>query len=247
MKGMIFAAGLGTRLKPWTDNHPKALVEINGTPILGLVIKRMIDSGITRIVINVHHFAEQIEDYLLQNNNFGIDISLSDERDQLLDTGGGIVKAAPLLQGTEPILIHNADVMSDFDIQEMVRAHVSSGSSATLLCSNRTSTRMLYFDGANRLCGWENKNTGETRPYGFRPGQTTRPLAFGGVHIISPKILCDIVEFGRDRGAFSIIPFYISASSSTKIVSFEPKSPCRWFDVGRPASLELARTSFSES
>ena len=159
---MIFAAGLGTRLRPLTDHTPKALVSVAGKPMLERVILRLKEAGFNDITVNIHHFGEQIIEFLRANNDFGITIHLSDERDMLLDTGGGIKKARPFLDGNEPFLVHNADILSDINLAELYRHHRESNAEATLLVSQRQTSRYLLLDDANRLHGWINKSTGET-------------------------------------------------------------------------------------
>ena len=166
---MIFAAGLGTRLRPLTDHTPKALIKVAGKPMLEHVILRLKAAGFDDIVINIHHLGEQIIDFLRDNDNFGINIRISDERDFLLDTGGGIKKAEPLFDGSsEPILIHNADILSDIDLKALYQYHTQSGNDATLLVSHRKTVRYLLFDKPSlRLRGWINKDTLQTKPEGF--------------------------------------------------------------------------------
>ena len=187
MKAMIFAAGLGTRLKPLTDNKPKALVEVGGKTMLELVILKLKEAGFNEIVINIHHFGQQIIDYLKANNNFGLTIHISDERDYLLDTGGGIKKATPFLMGKEPFLVHNVDIFSNVDLRQLYENHLKSGATATLLVSQRKTARYLLFNKENKLCGWHNNDY----PY-FDPKQY-QEYAFGGIHVISPKLL-DIMD-----------------------------------------------------
>ncbi|MBR5193864.1 MAG: NTP transferase domain-containing protein, partial [Bacteroidaceae bacterium] len=160
MKAMIFAAGLGTRLKPLTDHMPKALVPVAGKPMLEHVILKLIASGFDEIVINVHHFAEQIIEFLKEKNTFGIKIWISDETEELLDTGGGIKKASSLLN--EPFLVHNADILSNVDLKALYDFHIASENDATLLVSPRKTVRYLLFDQTTRLCGWINKDTLQT-------------------------------------------------------------------------------------
>lgn len=241
MIGMIFAAGLGTRLKPFTLSNPKALVPVGGKPMLQRVIERMKEAGITYIVINTHHFANKIVDFIKGNDNFGIDIRISDERDLLLDTGGGIAHAASLLDLGDSILVHNADIYTDFSIKDMEQAHNLNRADATLLCSERQSSRMLYFDEKNNLAGWQNLKTGETRPTGFTLEPNMKPLAFGGVHIISPNLLPAFTKEGDSIGrVFSIIPFYLNNINRYKIKSWTPSGIFNWFDVGKPETLEAA-------
>ena len=190
MKAMIFAAGLGTRLKPLTDRMPKALVPVGGIPMLQHVILKLKQAGFSEIVINIHHFGEQIIGFLQANQNFGITIHISDERDELLDTGGGIKKAAPFFNGNEPFLVHNVDILSDIDLKALYESHLYSTNDATLLVSQRETSRYLLFDKeSTRLCGWINKQTRQTKPEGFvyRPEQH-EAYAFSGIHVISSSL-----------------------------------------------------------
>lgn len=168
MKAMIFAAGLGTRLRPLTDRMPKALVPVAGKPMLERVILKLKEAGFTDLTVNIHHFGEQIVDFLEARHHFGVDIHISDERDLLLDTGGGIRKARPWLDGDEPFLVHNADIWSDVDLQALYRRHVQSQAEATLLVSRRQTSRYLLLDDDNCLQGWVNKQTHEVKPADIR-------------------------------------------------------------------------------
>ena len=161
---MIFAAGLGTRLRPLTDNMPKALVPVAGKTMLERVILKLKDAGFHDITINIHHFGSQIIDFLRANQNFGVDIHISDERGELLDTGGGIKKARPLLESNEPFLIHNADILTDLDLNAFYHHHLESDADATLLTNHRKTSRYLLMNQDNRLCGWTNLSTGEVLP-----------------------------------------------------------------------------------
>lgn len=207
MKAMIFAAGLGTRLKPLTDTMPKALVPVNGEPMLKMVLDRLIAAGYDDIVINIHHFASQIRDYVAANGNFGVRISFSDESDMLRDTGGGIKFAEPLLGKDEPFLVHNVDIDSNLDFGWFREQH-RNDAAATLLVSSRKTSRYLLFDDQMRLVGWQNIQTGEIRsPYGgIDPDQCT-PLAFSGIHYASPSIFPLMQDF---PDVFGIIDFYLS-------------------------------------
>ncbi|MDE6831868.1 MAG: NTP transferase domain-containing protein, partial [Muribaculaceae bacterium] len=207
MKAMIFAAGIGSRLKPWTDHHPKALVEIGDRPALWHVINRIKALGVSEMVINVHHFADQIELYLSENNNFGVNIHVSDERSRLLDTGGGLLKAAEFLSGDEPIILHNADIFSNVSLAGLSETHKKSGADATLLVAQRKSSRGLLFDSGMRMHGWINVSTGETIPSQIEGTENLTPLAFGGIQIISPRILRSMSAKMKAE-PFSIIPFY---------------------------------------
>lgn len=243
MKAMIFAAGLGTRLKPFTDSMPKALVQVNGVPMLEHVIKHLINYGFDNIVINIHHFGDKIIDFLNANKNFGINIHISDERNYLLDTGGGILFARQWLDGNEPILIHNADILSDLNILEMYKKHVNSGADATLLVANRKTSRYLLFDNNENLKGWTNISTGEIKPKGLTNISHLSPLAFGGVHIISPSVFNKLEHYSADS-KFSITPFYIDNCNTLNIKGYQPYDTYQWFDIGKPDTLILAESIF---
>ncbi len=206
MKAMIFAAGLGTRLKPLTDTMPKALVPVNGEPMLKMVLDRLIAAGYDDIVINIHHFASQIRDYVAANGNFGVRISFSDESDLLRDTGGGIKFAEPLLGIGEPFLVHNVDIDSNLDFGWFREQH-RDDAAATLLVSRRETSRYLLFDDQMSLVGWQNVRTGEIRsPYGsIDPDQCT-PLAFSGIHYAGPAVFPLMRDF---PDVFGIIDFYL--------------------------------------
>ena len=239
MKALVFAAGLGTRLKPFTLEHPKALVPVGGVPMLGRVITKLRDCGVTEVVVNVHHFAEQIIEYL-NANDFGITIHISDERDELLDTGGGVLKAQQWLDGGEPFIVHNADILTDVDVVDMYNTHIASGADATLLCADRQTARYFYFDAdTKRLRGWGNIQTGETRPQGFVATSEMLRLAFNGVHIMSPKIF-EVLKSYTTANKFSISPFYIDNLNNIVINAYTPSTDYLWLDVGKPETLELA-------
>lgn len=246
MKAMIFAAGLGTRLRPLTDHTPKALVPIAGKTMLERVILRLKDAGFNDITINIHHFGEQIIEFLRTHNDFGATIHISDERDRLLDTGGGIKKARPFLDGNEPFLVHNADIICDIDLAELYRHHRESNAEATLLVSERQTSRYLLLDDDNLLHGWINKSTGETKPgdFVFQEGEY-REMAFGGIHVISPSIFRQM-ESAQWEGKFSIIPFYLSVCKTTRIQGY-PLQSCHWFDIGKPETLAKAENYLIES
>ncbi len=246
MKAIIFAAGLGTRLKPFTLQHPKALVEVGGKPMLQRVIERLRDAGIKRIVVNVHHFAPQIIDFINSNDGFGCDIAISDESSLLLDTGGGIAKAADILDGDEPFIAYNADILSDFDISRMIEAHRHSGADVTLLTSSRNSSRQLYFDNNERLVGWQNSQTGECRPASFHPDAYCHGASFNGVHIINRKALQSLKRRAVTNPVFSITPFYIDNISNLDIRAYTPTETYQWYDIGRNETLAAARTGFKE-
>ncbi|MDR1699547.1 MAG: NTP transferase domain-containing protein, partial [Prevotellaceae bacterium] len=185
MKAMIFAAGLGTRLKPLTDNKPKALVEIAGKPLLEHVINKLTAAGFNEIIINVHHFADQIIDFVKQKNNFGVRLEISDERQMLLDTGGGVQKAAWFFDDGKPFLLHNVDILSDINLQTLYANHLETGAEATLAVNSRVTSRYLFFDRTMRMRGWTNETTGEIKPPGTEIDKTWEKLAFSGIHVIS--------------------------------------------------------------
>ncbi|MBO7417589.1 MAG: nucleotidyltransferase family protein [Bacteroidaceae bacterium] len=245
MKAMIFAAGIGSRLRPITDSIPKALVPVGGITMLQRVLMRLKSFGFNDVVINVHHFAQLIIEFLHENENFGMNIHISDERDELLDTGGGILKAKPFLEGHEPFLVHNVDILSNIDLLEVYRNHIASGADATLLVSDRTTTRKLLFDKNMRLYGWLNHTTGEVKPDGFVPDISRhRELAFEGIHIISPTLFNYMGEGTTWQGKFSIIPFYLSVCQLLHLKGYELKD-ITWFDIGKLETLQQANEYFN--
>ena len=245
MKAMIFAAGLGTRLRPLTNDRPKALVEVGGVAMLERVITRLKSHGITEIVINIHHFGEKIIEFIKENNNFGITIHISDERDLLLDTGGGILKAQQWLNGNEPIIIHNADILTDFDLHKMVEQHINSDADATLLVADRKTARYFYIGENNRLNGWTNISTGEVKPADYIALNTDKLRAFGGVHIVSPSIFSELQNYSTEP-KFSITPFYIDRCKDLKIMGYTPNEKYQWHDIGKIESIAIAEQEFIE-
>ncbi|NOZ47405.1 MAG: nucleotidyltransferase family protein [Chlorobi bacterium] len=234
MKAMIFAAGLGSRLKPITNKIPKALVKIGDRVLLEIIIKKLIDSGFDSIIINVHHFANQIIDYLQEHSNFNIEIVISDESEELLDSGGGLKKASWFFTENEPVLLHNVDVLSDIDLSKMLEYHKKSGSVATLAVRNRETKRYFLFDKNMQLKGWKNKSAGEIK-YVNEVSETFQELAFSGIHFIEPELLNLITGEGK----FSIIDEYLKIAKHTKIVGYD-HSHTKWLDVGKPESLKGA-------
>mgnify|MGYP003408557969 FL=1 len=233
---MIFAAGLGTRLKPLTDHMPKALAPVAGKPMLEHVIEKLKASGFDEIVINVHHFANQIIDFLKAKDNFGIKIWISDETDELLDTGGGIKKASSYFD--EPFLVHNADILSNVDLKAMYDYHLKSDNDATLLVSPRKTVRYLIFDENNHLQGWVNKDTMQTKPKGFvyQP-EVQKEYAFGGIHIISPTLF----NYMGDEwtGKFSLMDFYLNTCHKAHLGNYI-KEELQLIDIGKPETLAQA-------
>lgn len=241
MKAMIFAAGLGTRLRPLTDNMPKALVPVAGKPMLERVIMQLKHYGFTHLVVNIHHFGGMVADFLRQNDNFGLDIAISDERDALLDTGGGILKARHLLDDGEPFLVHNADILTTLNLAQFYEAHLSSRSDVSLLAKQRQTQRYLVFDRDNRMQGWTNIATGEKRPGTLQIDADHQLLAFGGVHVISPTIF-PLLERYSNEPKFSITNFYIDSCNLLDITSYQ-RDDYQWYDIGKPQTLALAEQS----
>ena len=243
MKAMILAAGLGTRLRPLTDDRPKALVEVAGRTLLEIALSRLHSFGIRDVVINVHHFADQVVDYLQANNNFGLRIEVSREA-VLLDTGGGIKKAAWFFlqdssSSDEPFLLHNVDVISNIDFARMGQLHAANRALATLAVQQRKSSRYLLFDDDGQLCG---RQTGAATEWARRSPRT-QSLAFCGIHIISPRIFSLMTE----EGVFSILaPYLRLAASGEKILAFRADE-YRWRDLGRLSDLELAEQDEKQS
>ena len=239
MRAMILAAGLGTRLRPLTDNRPKALVEVAGRTMLEITLSRLCSFGVREVIINVHHFADMILEYLKANDNFGMHIDVSRE-EVLLDTGGGLKKAAYFFpedpNGFEkPFILHNVDVMSTIDLRRMVQFHIENHALATLAVQNRETSRYLLFDEQLQLCG---RRSGQDQKEEFGRSQPVQALAFSGIHIISPRLFAMIIE----EGTFSIITSYLRlAARGEKILAFWADE-YYWRDLGTPDKvLQAAR------
>jgi NDP-sugar pyrophosphorylase family protein len=246
MKAMILAAGLGTRLRPLTDNRPKALVEINGRTLLEITLSRLRNVGVREVIINVHHFADMIVEYLKTNHNFGMRIEVSREK-ALLDTGGGLTKAAhffvedssgPDSSPDEPFIAHNVDVLSTIDLRRMVQFHNENHALATLAVQDRKTSRYLLFDDQGQLCG--RRSGDDPEPEVVRPSlaqsQQARSLAFSGIHVISPRLLAMMIE----DGTFSIITSYLRlAAQGEKILAFRADE-YYWRDLGKPEDVAQA-------
>jgi len=255
MNALIFAAGLGTRLKPLTDTMPKAMVPINGKPLVQILIEKLKAIGVDEIVINVHHFAQQIIDFVHANNSFGINIHFSDETDMLLETGGGLKKAARLFSNDNPILVHNVDILSNADLQSLYEV----ASSTTLLVSFRKTQRYLLFDDSNRLVGWTNIATGQVKsPYPtvkaledtlkdasdpFAALSPLRPFAFAGIQVFHPSLLPLMESW---EGKFSIIDFYLSICDKVEIKCL-PNDNLRLLDVGKLDTIAKAEEFLTQS
>ncbi len=235
---MILAAGLGTRLRPLTDERPKALVTVAGRTLLEIALSRLRTFGVSEVIVNVHHFAEMILDYLKANGKFGMRIEISRE-ETLLDTGGGLKKAAWffLESGTgrdEPFILHNVDVISTIDLARMAQFHVEHNALATLAVQERETSRYLLFDAQDQLCG---RRAGQDGPLELaRPADQFQALAFSGIHVLSPQIFAKMHE----EGAFSIVQTYLDlAARGEKILAF-PADGCYWRDLGRLDNLNEA-------
>ena len=235
-KALIFAAGKGTRLKPFTDNHPKALAVVNNVPLLERNIKFLQNYGINDFVINVHHFGEQIIDFLQEKENFGAKIEISDEKNELLETGGGLVFAKKYLENEENFLIMNADILTDLNITEFVKFHLSHQNVATLAVSDRVSSRKLMFNEDMILRGWVNKTTGETKLSEFN--KNFKELAFSGIHCVNSSIFDKIKRTGK----FSIMEEYLDLMFENHIQGFQHNA--KLIDVGRPESVVEAEKYF---
>lgn len=245
MNAMILAAGLGTRLKPWTLNHPKALVPVGGIPMLERVIVRLRDEGFSHIVVNVHHFAEQILDFL-KTHDFGVDIHVSDESNQLLDTGGALLHASALLSpDNSPCLIHNVDILSNAPLGKLMKKHIASESNISLLTSSRESSRKLIFNKKGILEGWHNLNSDEYRPEGFYPSDSMHEHAFSGIYIVDALSLAAIDRYATQQGTrkFPVMDFLLSRPAGIKISEqFDPN--LQLIDIGKPETLRQAETLF---
>ena len=228
---MVLAAGLGTRLRPLTNDRPKALVQVGGRTMLEIVLERLRGFGVEDVVVNVHHYADMMVEYLRAHQNFGMHIEVSREQ-ELLDTGGGIKKAAWFfVEDDEPFLVHNVDVLSTIDLSRLVQKHKDHGAMATLAVQDRVTSRYLLFDRDDRLCG---RRAGRDGPVELvRPCQDLRALAFSGIHVISPQLLRSM----NGEGAFSIISTYLRlAGQGERIMAFRADE-YQWRDMGKPESV----------
>lgn len=240
MKAMIFAAGTGTRLKPLTDRIPKALVPLENKPILEWVMDKLLASGVTDMVVNVHHHPEQMHAFIMQARERGYPVRVSDETDMLLDTGGGLKKARKWLEGSREILAYNADILSNISLTDMLRTHRESGALATLAVSRRRANRYFLWH-KDRLCGWENRLTGQHFycKQGIPP--KTQALAFSGIQVMHPRIF-DLME---EEEVFSIRSTYLQWACSHQIRAFTHDARY-WADIGSLEKLEKARILYRE-
>ena len=235
MQAMIFAAGLGTRLRPLTDTTPKALVDVGGVPMLERVMMRLIDAGADRIVVNVHPFAERIERFVRERDGFGDEVVFSRETDGPLETGGGLAYARDLLQADRPLFLHNADVLTDLPLVAMAEAHAKREALATLAVAERPTTRVLLFDERG-LLGRVDESQGLERRIREPVGEVSK-LAFAGVHVVAPELVGRIEE----QGAFSILEPYLRLAGEGAAIHPFRVDGCVWVDIGRPEQLAVAR------
>ncbi|MEW6507994.1 MAG: nucleotidyltransferase family protein [Bacteroidota bacterium] len=234
MKAFILAAGLGTRLRPITDSKPKALVEINGITFLEIVVQKLIRSGFKSVIINVHHFAEQIVEFVESKNFFGIEIKFSDERNLLLETGGGIKKAAWFFDDHKPFLVHNVDILSGINLTALLNHHINNKSIATLAVQKRKSSRYFLFDEDSTLCGWTNEKENITKLTRKPVGELSR-LAFSGIQILEPAVFDCMIE----RDVFPLMELYLSIASKHRITYFD-HSNSMFIDLGKKENLTEA-------
>ena len=227
---MILAAGLGTRLKELTHDKPKALVEINGKTLLQRTIETLIANGFERIIINVHHFGNQIIEFV-KTHPVDAEILISDEQQQLMDTGGGIIQASPLFTDTEAVLIHNVDIISDVNLKSHYQRFIQSGDDAWLLTQDRETARKLLFNNENQLIGWKNKNTGQFK-WVNNATENYKERAFSGMHIFKPTLFADF-----EKKPVSVIDLYLNLAQRKQIISKEIQANL-WFDLGKIEQLE---------
>lgn len=239
MQAMIFAAGLGSRLLEETSGKPKALVDIGGKPLLQHAIDKLKSIGISNLVINVHHHANLVKEYI-GSNDFGLPVRISDESEKLLETGGGLKKATHFFTRDKSILLYNVDVLCSIDLNQLIKDHQESGALATLVVRKRSTQRYFRFTADKRLSGWINKSTGEKRI--SIPGEFEKSLemAFSGIHVVRPEIF----DLMPDEERFSITDFYIEIAGKHKIMGYYDSSDL-WMDVGKPDQLAKARKNFS--
>ena len=237
MKAMILAAGLGTRFKPWTDQHPKALAMVNGKSLLERNIRYLQSFGIKDVIVNVHHFADQVRDAIIAHDGWGSNISVSDETGAVLETGGGLKKAAAFFDYGSFVMM-NADVLTDLDLRAMIFFHEEKKPLVTLAVADRKSSRYFLFNSKERLAGWRNTKTGEEKI--AIPGEELHQKAFSGIHIISPEIFPLI----HRQGKFSIVDVYLELAATKTILGFD-HTGSRFIDVGKPEALHAAEKLFS--
>lgn len=233
-KAFVLAAGLGSRLGNLTTKIPKALIKVNGKTMLQTTIEKLVAAGVSEIVVNIHHFGELIIEHLEQNNNFGCNVKISDERNKLLDTGGALINARSFFSTNETILVHNVDIISAVDLQEMYRYHTAKNSDITLSIRDRSTNRKLMFDKGMRLKGWKNKTSGETKWAGAAENDL-KEFAFSGIYLISTKCIDQISL----TGAFSVVDAWIELSKFYLVTGY-PDDSSYWFDLGTSEKINEA-------
>jgi len=237
MKAIIFSAGLGTRFKPWTLEHPKALAMVNGKSLLQRNIEYLQQYNITDVVVNVHHFPEQIMEAVENNNGWGSNVLISDESNEVLETGGGLLKARPLLQGSDPFVSLNVDVLTDMNLTALISFQQEQQPLAAFGVTKRNTSRNILLDADNRMCGWRNNSTGEEKI--VLPKENLQPYAYSCVVVYHPSIFEKI----QQRGKFSVMDTYLDLAASNLILGF-PHDGDKWVDVGRPESVAIAEDLF---
>jgi N-acetyl-alpha-D-muramate 1-phosphate uridylyltransferase len=237
MNAMIFSAGLGTRFKPWTDKHPKALAIINGKSLLQRNIEYLQRYGIKNVVINVHHFADQIMSAITEKNGWGSNVLISVETDEVLETGGGLLKAKDLLQNGEPFITLNADFLTDLNLSDLIAFHQQKKGLISFGITSRKSSRNFLFDDDNRLCGWMNNATGEKRISIDKPN--LKPMAYSCVVVFESTIF-DLIP---QRGKFSLVDTYLSLAAEYPIYGYDHTGD-KLVDVGKPESVSVAESLF---
>lgn len=237
MKAIIFSAGLGTRFKPWTDKHPKALAPVNGKSLLQRNMEYLQQYGITDVVVNVHHFADQIVDAVEKNKGWGSIVTISDETDEVLETGGGLLKARPLLEDGEPFISLNVDILTDLDISKLLQFHRKHQPLISFGITGRKTSRYFLFDDDSRLCGWTNTQTGEEKLAIDKPGLS--PMAYSCVVVFEPKLF-DLIP---QRGKFSLTETYLSLAKEHLILGYDHTGD-KLVDVGKPESIAIAESLF---
>ena len=237
MKAMIFAAGLGTRFKPWTDHHPKALAIVNGKSLLQRNIEYLQQYGIRDVVVNVHHFADQIIEAVETNKGWGSNVLISDERDEVLETGGGLLKARHLLEGAEPFVTINVDILTDLDLNKLLAFHQQHQPLISFGVTNRKTSRNFLFDQENRLCGWRNNATGETKISVDKNELSEK--AYSCVVVFEPRVFSLIKQTGK----FSLTETYLDLAKEHLILGYD-HSGDKLVDVGKPESVAIAEALF---
>ena len=241
MKAMIFSAGLGTRFKPWTDQHPKALAVVGEKSLLQRNVEYLQQYGITNLVVNVHHFADQIETAIRENHGWGSNIQISDERNEVLETGGGLLKAESLLGNTDRFLTCNVDILTDLDISKLVEFHLKHTPLISFGVSNRPSSRQFLFNESMQLCGWKNNQTGEVRM--SRDEVNLQAFSYSCVVIFEPAVF-ELIRAAGFTGKFSLTDVYLRLASEHTILGFD-HSGDRFIDVGKPEAVKIAEAIFS--